>query len=74
MHHWVLNESEDEEAIFISARTLRVLEDIVGAERLRLCLGRWAAEEYIEILGPHKLLRAEEPCVKIRSYIVEPAF
>jgi hypothetical protein len=70
-HHLVLRENECEDAVFISARTLRVLEDIVGAERLRDFLARCAAEENVEILGPHKLLRAEEPCVKILSFMFE---
>lgn len=73
-HDWalrdsVLHETEDEEAIFISARTMRVLENVFGAERLRHCLARWAAEGDIKILGPHKLLRPDEPCVQILGYV-----
>lgn len=73
-HDWalrdsVLHETEDEEAIIVSARTMRVLENVFGAERLRLCLARWAADGDIKVLGPHKLLRPDEPCVQILGYV-----
>jgi hypothetical protein len=70
-HNLVLRENESEDAIFISARIVRVLEEIVGAERLHDFLACWADQENIEILGPHKLLRAEEPCVKVLGFMVQ---
>jgi hypothetical protein len=73
-HDWalrdsILHETEAEEAIIVSARTMRVLENVFGAERLRLCLARWAADGDIKVLGPHKLLRPDEPCVQILGYV-----
>ena len=46
-----------------------MLESVLGAELLRHSLARWAADGSIKVLGPHKLLRADEPCVKILDYV-----
>lgn len=66
---WVLHPSEDEAAIFITVRTIRVLEIVFGADLVWHSLEQWAAEGSISILGLHELLGADEHCIQILDYV-----
>ena len=66
---WVLHPSEDEATIFVTARTIRVLETVFGADLLSRSLEQWAADGSIRILGSHDTLGADEPCIQVISYV-----
>ncbi len=66
---WVLHPSEDEAAIFVTARTIRVVETVFGADLLRHSLEQWAADGSIRILGSHESLGADDPCVQVLDYV-----
>ena len=73
-HHyddWVLHPSDDEASIFITARIMRVLETVFGAELLHSSVEIWATDGSIRILGTSALLSADEHCIQILDYVRE---
>jgi hypothetical protein len=69
---WVTHPSEDDQAIFITARTYRVLREVCGRDVIEQSVARWAAEGSIEALGSPDGLRAKQPCLRIRDYVSAP--
>jgi hypothetical protein len=69
----VTHPSEDEHAIFVTARTFRVLRETFGRDLAEACVVRWAAEGSVEVLGSPDDLRAKQPCLRIRDYVSDPA-